>query len=114
MAVTVFAAPILPGKTEAWKQAIAELSGPRKADFDDWNRRLGLTRHVASLQQTPDGDFAVVYAEGDDPANTIAHVLASDHPFDEWFAEKVLADVHGIHAEHGPPPQNQVFVDWSA
>ncbi len=53
MPVTTFAIPILPGKTDAWKQAASSLSGDRKADFEDLNRRLGISRHVASLQETP-------------------------------------------------------------
>lgn len=112
MAVACFAAPILPGKVAQWKEAMSAISGDRKAEFADWNRRLGLTRHVAALQHTPDGDFVVVYAEGDDPASTMERLLASDHPFDKWFVENVLTGVHGIDAAQGPPPANQVFIDW--
>jgi len=116
MTVTAFAAPILPGKTAAWKAAMAEMTGPRNAEFEDWNHRLGLTRHMACLQQTPDGDFVVVYAkgEGDTPTTVIARTLSSDHPFDKWFAEAVLRGVHGIDSAQVPPPPNQVFVNWSA
>lgn len=114
MAVDVFAAPILPGKTAAWKEAMAEMTGPRHAEFEDWNRRLGLTRHTACLQQTPDGDFVAVFAEGDAPASVISRTLASDHPFDKWFAETVLRGVHGIDSPDDAPPPNPVFVDWSA
>jgi len=49
-----FAAPILPAKLDAWEVWIAELNGPRKAEFDDMNTRYNVTGHRAWLQQTPD------------------------------------------------------------
>lgn len=114
MAVNCFAVPILPGKTNDWKQAMAALSGARKAEFDEWNRRLGVTRHVVSLQETPGGDYVVVYAEGDDPAGTMEQLLTSDHPFEKWFVETILIGTHGVDPAQGAPPTNQVFIDWSA
>jgi hypothetical protein len=112
MAVTAFAAPILPGKTEQWKQAVSELNGSRSADWDEWHRRMGITKQVVCLQQTPAGDFAVVYAEGDDPTAPIGRMLASDHPFDQWFVETILTGVHGIDSGTGAPPSNEVFGEW--
>jgi hypothetical protein len=114
MAVTAFAAPILPGKTDAWRNAMAEMTGPRSAEFEAWNHRLGLTRHMACLQETPHGDFVVVYAEGEAPATIVDQTLASEHPFDRWFAEAVLQGVHGIDPAEGSPPANEVVVNWSA
>lgn len=113
MPVTTFAAPILPGKTEEWKQAAEEMMGARSAEHDQSRRRMGLTREVVSLQQTPHGDFVVVCLEGDDPDGVIAKYLASDHPFDRWFAETFLVGIHGMDAAQLPPP-NQLFLDWSA
>ena len=67
MAAITFAVPILPGKTEAWKQAAAEMAGPRRAEHEESRLRMGVTREVVSLQQTPDEDYVVVCLEGDDP-----------------------------------------------
>ncbi len=114
MAVTTFAAPLLPGTTEAWKQAAAEMTGPRRVEFEESRKRMGLTREVVSLQQTPEGDYVVVYLEGDDPSSVVSRYLNSDEPFDRWFAETILIGTHGMDASQGPPPPNQVFVDWRA
>jgi len=111
MPVTTFAAPILPGRTETWKKAVSEISGARKAEYEDSRRRMGVTREIASLQSTPQGDFVVVCIEADDPATVMSRYLASDAPFDRWFTETVLTGVHGI--ESAPPP-NETFVDWRA
>ena len=114
MPATTFAAPLLPGTTDAWLLAIAEMTGPRKAEFEDSRRRMGLTREVVSLQRTPEGDFVVVCLEGDDPDSVISKYLNSEEPFDRWFAETVLTACHGMNASQEPPAPNQVFVDWTA
>ena len=112
MPAITFAVPILPGKTEIWKQAASEMIGPRKSEHDESRRRMGVTREVVSLQQTPEGDYVVVCLEGDDPAGVVSKYLNSDAPFDRWFAETILSGTHGLDASHPPPPPNQVFVDW--
>ena len=89
MAVTTFAAPLLPGKTEAWKAAVAEMTGPRREEFEESCRRMGITRDIVSLQQTPDGDFVVVCLEGDDPNGVVGRYLASDHPFDRGVIDRL-------------------------
>ena len=114
MPVATFAAPILPGKTEAWKQATQEIAGSRKPEYEESRRRLGVTREIASLQSTPQGDFVVVCLEADEPDEIISRILASGAPFDRWFAEAILKGAHGIGGAQEPPPQNQVFVDWKA
>ena len=35
-------APIAEGKADAWKAWAEALAGPKKGDFDDFNRRYGL------------------------------------------------------------------------
>ena len=114
MPVTTFAAPLLPGKTEAWRQAATEMAGSRSAEFAESRQRMGVTREVVSLQETPDGDFVCVCIEADDPDSLIARYLSSDHPFDRWFAETLLVGTHGMDASGEGPPPNEVFVDWSA
>ena len=114
MPATTFAVPLLPGKTEIWKQAVAEMTGARKSEHDESRRRMGITREVVSLQSTPQGDYVVVCLEGDDPNGFVARCLTSDVPFDKWFAETILKGTAGMDASQAPPPPNQVFVDWSA
>jgi len=109
MPVMTFAAPVLAGKTEAWKTAVAEMSGPRKAEYEESRRRMGVTREVVSLQSLPQGDVVVVFLEASDPQTIIARYLASDMPFDKWFSEAVLKGVHGMVAS---PPANHPVVDW--
>ncbi len=57
-------APIVEGKLEAWKRWTKDLKGVNKRDFDDFNKRYGLTRHDVWLVETPAGPMAVVLHEG--------------------------------------------------
>ena len=44
MGEVAFAAPILPGKLETFKEFIKELDGPRLADYAASRERHGITR----------------------------------------------------------------------
>ncbi|MDP6823624.1 MAG: hypothetical protein QF554_10060 [Dehalococcoidia bacterium] len=114
MAAITFFAPILPGKLEDWRQAVSEMIGPRRNEFDDFCHRMGITREFASLQSTPDGDFVVIYIEADEPDTVNDRIMASDHPFDRWITENIFEPTHGMDASQPPPPPNEVIVDWRA
>jgi hypothetical protein len=64
MSSLALAIPLPPGKTEAWRRFTDELKGPRRAEMHDMLRRAHLTQHNFYLQQTPQGDLAIVYLEG--------------------------------------------------
>ena len=104
MPVTTFAVPLLPGKTDAWQQALNEINGARRADYQASRAALGIKQEIASLQQTPDGDLVAVYIEADDPDTVIARMFASDSDFDKWFIETFLVGMHGMNADSLPPP----------
>jgi hypothetical protein len=89
-----FALPVLPGKAEAARRFVREVLGPRRADWDDLQRRQGVTRESYFLQTAPEGDLLLVVGEG-----TFAPVAAwidpARIPFDRWFIEQVR-DVTGV------------------
>jgi hypothetical protein len=98
------AIPIVPGKVDAWRGWIAELKGPRSAEFEASNKRHELTVHSAWLQTTPDGNhLAVVVHDGPGADSYMGSLLQSDDPFDQWFAAAV-ADVHGMDPNGPLPP----------
>lgn len=103
MGTVAFAAPLLPGKTDAWRDWIAEMRGPRAAELADFNTRHGLTRHAAWLQQTPVGDLVVVIQEGPGAEGLMPSLPTSANEFDVWFRENVQA-LHGIDFANLPPP----------
>lgn len=103
MGTVAFAAPLLPGKTDAWREWIAEMNGPRSAELADFNARHGLTRHAAWLQQTPMGDLVVVIQEGPEAESFMPSLATADNEFDVWFRDNVH-ELHGIDFSNLPPP----------
>jgi hypothetical protein len=109
MGTIAAAVPLLPGKTDAWRQWASELQGPRAAEFADFNERVGLSRHAAWLQQTPMGDLVVIIAEGPGADTFFPKVAASVHEFDVWFRDTVR-EVHGVDFSN-PPPLPELGID---
>ena len=98
------AVPIKPGKLETWKLWCGELTGPRKAEFDDMNERLGLTTHAAWHQANPDGsDLSVVVIDGPGAPTLLGKMATSDNEFDMWFRSSI-EDIHPMDFSPPPPP----------
>ncbi len=104
-------APILEGKVEAWKQWTAELDGPRKAEFENLNKRYGLTRHAAWLTETPAGPVVIALHEGPGADGFMAKIGPSTHAADLYFKEK-LKELHGMDVTQPPPgPLPEIYLD---
>lgn len=104
------AVPINPGKADAWEAWTVELTGPRKAEFDDMNQRYGLTTHAAWLQVNPDGSqLAVVVFDGPGATSFMHDLAGSDHEFDTWFRSSV-EDIHPMDFSAPPPPAPKRFL----
>jgi hypothetical protein len=105
-----FAAPIVPGMTEELRAAASTHApgGERRAAYEASRERLGITREMAWLQETPMGDLSVVYIEADDLAAMFAGLAGSQDPFDVWFREGTR-EIHGIDLEDRAPSPDQLL-----
>ena len=109
MQSVAFVAPLLPGKTETDRVALRSCAqGERKAAYEASRERRAIAREAVWIQQTPGGDFAVVYIEADDLPAALAGLGTSPDPFDSWFREHTL-EVHGIDLANGFPPPEQLL-----
>ena len=111
MASVTFAAPLVKGKTEHWKKAMAEITGPRAAEHTASRKRLGLTRELVCLQQTPMGDLVCVLLEGNDPLGSVKKMSESTDAYDQWFVKTVLVESHGM-PPSAQPLAPEVLLDW--
>ncbi|HZT06413.1 MAG TPA: hypothetical protein VFC51_05240 [Chloroflexota bacterium] len=114
MASIAFAFPLLPGKADAGRRFAAEVLGPRRREWEESERRLGITRENWYLQPSPNGDMVIVYFEASDPAQSLGAFSQSQAPFDLWFKQQVQ-DLCGVDMNQppaGPPPE--AFFEWSA
>lgn len=106
--------PLKADKVTAWHAFAEELSGPRKADFAEFNKRYKLTKHEAWLCETPAGAFVCAIHEGPGAADMIPNVAKSTNVFDKWFISK-LSELHGMDVSKPPPgklPERKI--SWTA
>ena len=94
--------PILPGKTADARAFMRDLDGPRKAEFDQSERRIGITKEFWYLASVPGGDQLVGYMEAANFGQAVAQLSASRDPFDLWFKQR-MADVTGVDFNTIPP-----------
>lgn len=89
--MTVFAAmfPILPGKTERMKEIGAGLSGEYAAGFDASQKALNSPVESWHIQQTPMGDFLLVYLEAEDPLKLFQAFAEAQEPSDRFLKDGV-------------------------
>ncbi len=113
MAHYAFFNPVVAGKVESWKSYVKEMTGPRNKEYKESRKRVGLTVERVWLQRTPMGDFAVVYWEARDIAKLFQELMKSDAPFDKWFRDKILIEVHGMDISK-LPPMNDVILDFKS
>ena len=98
MSLIAFVTPILPGKRGQWDAFMAEITGPRRAEYDASRHRLGVHERTF-LQETPMGDFVIVTVEGDSPMEAVGAFANSDDDFTRWFVQQVQ-EVHASICEY--------------
>lgn len=111
MPLVVRAFPLLPGKEEDLRQLVAELSGPRRAEADEFYRSFAVAHESWHLQQTPQGALVIGVTEIGEPVEEKAQsYAASSRPFDRWFKDQVKR-LTGIDPDSEPlgPPTEEVF-----
>ena len=86
---TLFALPILPGKTAAARAFLQEMGGPRKQELAACGDSVGIAKETWAIQQTPHGDLLVAYMAGEDLAHAFQEFAVSQSEFDRWFKRQV-------------------------
>jgi len=112
MAALAMILPLLPGKTEAWKHWTQEMAGTHLNEFRASRKRLGITREESFLQQTPQGDMAILYIETEDIAHAFQGLATSQDPFDVLFRQRTQ-EFFGFDLTQPPPgPLPETVFDW--
>ena len=114
MEQTLFALPILPGKTEAARAFLQEVQGSRIQELAACGQSVGIDREVWAIQQMPQGDFFVAYITGDNIAEAFTQFAASQTGFDRWFKQR-LQETTGADMNTPPPgPISEILADTGA
>ena len=106
-----FAIPIPPGKTEALRHLTAESLGTRRAEYDDLQRRSGVTEESYWLQHDPEGgDLLIVVSSSDQTA--FMEIMASPQtPFDRWYRDQIQ-EIFGDDAAEPFGERNELLGSW--
>jgi hypothetical protein len=103
-------APIPAGKTDAVRRLFAESLGPRKADYEDLQRRSGITDESYWLQSDPDGDTLIVVSNRDQ--NAFMEIMADPKTeFDRWFRDE-MQKIFDFDLNAPPTPPNEMIGSW--
>jgi hypothetical protein len=102
MEYALFALPIQSGQLESGRSFLHQLETERKADYAASEQRLGITKEVWALQQTPMGDLFVVFFQSPDMGGSISQFVGSQDGFDQWFKANVR-ETTGVDLNIPPP-----------
>ena len=102
MEYALFALPIVEGKSAAAHVFLQDLEQMRKSDYAASEARLGITKEVWAIQQTPMGELFVVFFQAPDIAAAVGQFVASRDEFDLWFKDQVR-DTTGVDLNVPPP-----------
>jgi hypothetical protein len=111
MSLYAFTAPIQPGKTEEYRQFVAELSGTRRTDYENSRKNAGFQRESIFLQKTPIGDMVVIVQEADSEQAALDSLKNMKDPYNVWFFQK-FKDLHGIDIVGSGMPSNELLLDY--
>lgn len=90
----IFAAPIVPGKEEAWRRFLQE-AAESWVEYERLRRRLGIRRELVWLMPSAGGYVTVAYLELDgDLSGLFRRLAATEGSFDLWFKEEIVG-CHG-------------------
>lgn len=90
MAIFCAMFPILPGKTEGVREIAQGLNGEHAAAFDASQKALGVSVESWHIQQTPMGDFLLVYLECEDPLQMFQRFAEAQGPADVFLKQGIL------------------------
>lgn len=110
MVENAFFVPLLPGKKEAAKALAQTMMTERRGEFD--RAQTTVTKECWFLQETPMGDFLIVYYHSPDPDKVHSALAVSQEPFDVWFRSQVL-DLTGLDISNPPESLPQQILDWA-
>jgi hypothetical protein len=89
-------APILPGKSEAWRRFWQALKGSCRDEFSAWCEELGLEISGVWLVESHCQEAAVILELSmADPDTTLKGLDQPPTPFSRWLVQQV-STLHGI------------------
>jgi hypothetical protein len=108
-----FAIPIPLDKTDAVRRLTQESLGARKSEFDDMQRRSGVTEESYWLQTDADGNDIMVVVSSSDQEDFWAIMANPQTDFDRWYKEQIET-IWEFDASQPIGTRNELLGTWSA
>ena len=106
--------PILPGRVEAWRRLVQEMTEERGGVYAESRAHLNIYGEQLWIHETVDAAVAILVIETDQP-NRLLHLMkTSEWPFDGWFRPPLW--VH-LGVEAGTPIDKylpELVFEWQA
>jgi hypothetical protein len=103
MTEIVYAALIVRGKEDLYRQTWDELEAHRRDEYAAAQKEAGVTRQAVWHQQTAEGrTLAIVYIEATDP-DAPRRFASSDSDISRWFVQR-MEEIYGRDVTHPPLP----------
>src|SRR5215210_6973637 len=105
------AIPIPPGKTDVVRRLTEESLGARRSEYDDMQRRSGITEESYWLQRDPEfGDLLIVVGNSDQ--TEFMELMANPQtPFDRWYRDQIR-DIFGFDPAQPAGERNELLGRW--
>ena len=85
----LLAAPLLPGKDEAWRRFTQEMAGWQGCAYVLSRRALGITAEWLWLTPAGSVNVAVIAVMAAQPERILGEMVGSERPFDRWFCQQL-------------------------
>ena len=110
MTVLAMAVPVLPGKTKALEQHLAE--AVKHEDFEETLKSFGILRETWHIQETPQGDLLILVFQADDPLSMLREFSQSEKEL-PVLQKNFLRETLGIDLSQPPPvPPSRLIFEW--
>ncbi len=106
-----FAVPIPPGKTEAVRCLTSESLGARRSEYDDLQRRSGVTDESYWLQRDPERGDLLIVVSNSDQADFLRIMANPQTPFDRWYRDQIR-DIFGFDPGQPAGERNELLGSW--
>lgn len=98
------------GKVEALRNVFSESLGPRKAEYQDMQRRSGITEEAYWIQSGPDGDYLIVVSNRDQDA--FMEIMADPQTdYDRWFRQQ-MEEIFEFDFDAPTRTENELIGSW--
>jgi len=104
----ILTAPILPGKTEAWRRFVQEMSELRRHEYEASRRQLRIVSEWLWLAAVGGRETVIIAVIAAHPERILAEIAVSERPFDLWYRQQ-LVHLLGVELPSVPP----VELGWS-